>query len=423
MNTLNDLPVQAVVRPVQPQERMRVIDVLRGFALFGILLVNMPLFNMPFQSVLFPLDTTAVAPHDIFAKWLIYFLAESKFYTMFSMLFGLGLTILMERVETRGGRFVTLYIRRLLALLLIGILHVVLFWPGDILIFYALIGFLLIPFRKAQPRTLLIWMFILLTIPVLFNLGTTGLISLARMVPEGAEQMTIAFAEAEAGYMADYETAMEMYSQGSFIAISQQRIYDYSSLGLTALLVMGFNILGMFLLGMYFGKRQIFQNVAAHEPLFKKLLLWGLLIGLPANGIYATIMLTTPRVEPTWMLFVATTVQAIGAPLLMLAYVSGITLLYQSRTWQPRLAHLAPVGQIGLTNYLLQSLIATTLFYSYGLGLFGQVGALLGLGLTVLIYAGQVLFSGWWVKRFIYGPAEWVWRSLTYLKPQPFRKV
>jgi len=129
-----------------------------------------------------------------------------------------------------------------------------------------------------------------------------------------------------------------------------------------------------------------------------------------------------PRYNPSWSLALATAPQGIGAPLLSLGYASALVWLRERPAWGPRLQALAPVGQMALTNYLLQSIVCTLIFYSYGLGLFGKVGAALGILLTIGMYAAQIPLSGWWLRRFRYGPAEWLWRSLTYLKLQPMRR-
>ena len=125
----SDPSARPILAPVQQAERIQIIDILRGFALFGILVVNMAIFSRPFQTILFPADPAAPW-YDRAAEWLIHFLAEGKFYAMFSLLFGLGMILLMERVQARGGRFVPLYVRRLLALLLIGLAHAFLIWPA-----------------------------------------------------------------------------------------------------------------------------------------------------------------------------------------------------------------------------------------------------------------------------------------------------
>ncbi len=417
MNVSNSL-----IAPIQQAERIQIVDILRGFALFGILFVNMTIFSRPIQAILFPVDP-ATPWFDYVAKWLIYFLGEGKFYALFSMLFGLGLTLQMKRIEGRGERFVPLYLRRLIVLLGIGIIHAFLIWMGDILIMYALLGFLLILFRKAKPRSLLVWMVILIALPLLFNAGATLLIELGSSAPEGATQIEAAFARTIAGYTADLENAYRIYANGNFAEITAQRIYDYTSMGLSAFFVMGFNVMAMFLLGVYFGKQEIFRNLEANRDLFRKLLAWGLLIGLGGNALYATLILPISRIEMTWQQLLATVAHGISAPLLMLAYVSAFCLLVLSPGWGKRLQVLAPVGQMALTNYLTQSIICTLIFYSYGLGLFGKMGAAMGIGLTIIIYLLQIPFSHWWMKRFKYGPAEWLWRSLTYGNLQPMKRL
>lgn len=409
------------VAPVQQAERIQIVDILRGFALFGILFVNMTIFSRPLQAILFPIDP-GVAWFDHAAEWLIHFLGEGKFYALFSLLFGLGLTLQMERIEARGGKFVPLYLRRLLILLIFGLVHAFLIWIGDILILYALLGFLLILFRKAKPRTLLIWVIILIALPLLFNAGATALLELGKSFPEGAQQIEAVFAETIAGFEADLVRAYDVYANGNYIEITKQRFDDYTSMGVSAFFVMGFNVLAMFLLGVYFGKRGFFRDLKAHRDLFRKLLIWGLILGLFGNALYASMILSMSRIEPSWPLLLATLAQAIGAPLLMLAYVSAFCLLALSPVWKKRIRVLAPVGQMALTNYLMQSIVCTLIFYGYGLGLFGQMGMAAGIGLTLVIYFLQIPISHWWMKRFKYGPVEWLWRSLTYLKPQPMRR-
>jgi uncharacterized protein len=408
------------IAPVQQTERVQIVDILRGFALFGILLVNMAYFSQPFQTAVFPIDP-GTPWYDKAAAWLVKFLGEGKFYTLFSMLFGLGLTLLMSRIEARGGRFVPLYLRRLLVLLGFGLVHAFLIWIGDILILYALIGFLLILYRKAKPRTLLIWVVILIALPIIFTTAVTGLVELGRSVPEGAEQIEIAFAEVEVGFVADLERAYRVYPVGTFAEITEQRIYDYTSIfGYS--IMSAFSILAMFLVGVYFGKRQLFQNLETNRPFFTKLLLAGLLIGIPANLYYATRAGSLSQLDVSWETLLLQAAQMIGTPLLSLAYVSAFSLLALSPVWGQRLQVLAPVGQMALSNYLTHSIVCTTIFYGYGLGLFGQMGMAVGIGLTFVIYLLQIPISHWWMKRFKYGPAEWLWRSLTYLKPQPMRR-
>jgi uncharacterized protein len=408
--------------PVQPAERVQTIDILRGFALLGILLVNMGIFINPIFSFLLPPDPTNPFV-DKAASWLIHFAAEGKFYSLFSLLFGLGFAIQFIRAEERGRRIVPLYMRRLFVLLLIGLAHAFLVWTGDILIIYAVLGFVLILFRKARPKTLLIWIGVILVGYLLFLTASVGLLQLAQLEPTMAAELNQTFAEQEAYYRAETERGYEVYSEGSFAEITRHRIYEYTTFVSFAAFWMFPGVFIMFLAGLYFGRRRLFFEIEENLPFFRKLFWWGLAIGLPANLLYATVMSgPSSRLELSPAFLAATVAQIVGAPALSLGYVAALTLLSRRETWRKGLGLLAPAGRMALTNYLLQSIICAFIFYGYGLGLFGQVGAAVGLALTLAIFALQIAWSNWWMSRYRYGPAEWLWRSLTYMRPQPMRR-
>jgi uncharacterized protein len=413
---------QRVLAPVRAEARLETLDVLRGFALLGILIVNIAIFSQPAQVIALPLDP-ATPLVDRVADWLIRFLAEAKFYSLFSFLFGLGFALQLQRAEAQGAGIGRVYVRRLLVLLGIGLIHAFLIWVGDVLTLYALLGFVLLAFRKARPRTLLIWAVIFWSLPILFNGGVTALIELARNAgPEVSTEIQKTLDEQEALYVADAERAAQVYAAGDYVAITQQRVQDILSFMFIGNLAMAPNVLAMFLFGLYFGRRRLFENVNDHLPLFRKLLVWGLILGVTGNLIFALLIQSLSRVQPSAPLFLATTGQAIGAPALMLAYMAALTLLNQRAEWQKRLLPLSFMGRLALSNYLSQSILCTLIFYGYGLGLFGQVGLAACLVLVLVIYAVQMLISAWWIKRFQFGPAEWVWRSLTYLRLQPMRR-
>ena len=187
------------------------------------------------------------------------------------------------------------------------------------------------------------------------------------------------------------------------------------------IIFLAFNAFAMFLPGLYAGRRGIFQDIPGHLPLFKKTLWWGLALGAGSNLIYEIANEVNTADGSTWVVLIADSVRTLGAPALSLSYIAALTLLFQLNTWRVRLRPLAAVGRMALTNYLLQSLSATTLFYGYGFGLFGQVGPALGILITLAIFTPQIPLSVWWMGRFHFGPVEWLWRTLTYLRPQPFR--
>ncbi len=407
--------------PIQPSERAVVIDILRGFAVFGILLVNMLYFAHP--AYLAVIDTgSGASPLDRAAGLLIAFFAEGKFFTLFSLLFGLGLAIQLQRAEAAGQSVVPLFVRRLLVLLVIGLAHAVLFWWGDILIYYALLGFLLLLFRNTPPHRLLRWAVAFLAIPLVMTAGGVALFELARTTPEGAVQLEAVLAESEAEFRAAYQKALAVYSGRDFLTMIPQRIADWAFATTGALFGgMLFLVLAMFLVGLYIGKRQLLLNAAEHLPLFRRVFHWGAGIGLAGNLLYVTLAHGESALELTWGTLIGLVSFLIGAPALSLAYAAGIVVLTQRATWHKLIMPLAAVGRTALSNYLLQTLICTTIFYGYGLGLYGQIGPATGLALSIAIFGLQVPLSGWWVKRFRFGPVEWLWRSLTYGKLQPLR--
>lgn len=416
--TLN-APIPQIAAPVATSERIQAVDVLRGFALFGILLVNMAFFGAPVYQFIMATGESPIGI-DAWAAWAIRFIGEGKFYSLFSLLFGFGLTVMMTRAQTRGVSFVPLYIRRLLVLLTFGLIHAVLFWVGDVLVLYALLGFPLLLFRNAKPRTLLIWMGIMLTLVILINGALTGFLALAQSMPESAEMIAQEFAAQRVTYRALTQEAIRAYGSGTFAELQAQRLKDLAFMYSISLFMLP-PIFAMFLLGLYFGKREIFQNIPAHLPLFKRLLVLGLTIGIAGNLLFAFGSQFSLRTEPTLWTWLATTGQTIGAPLLALAYASAIILLMQRAWWAKLFKPLGAMGRMALSNYFFQTIVCTTIFYAYGLGLYGKVDAATGVLLTLAIYFAQIPLSVWWMNHFRFGPLEWLWRSLTYGKWQSMR--
>lgn len=404
------------VSPVMTTERIQVVDTLRGFALFGILLVNMAFFKSSWT----PAQVTASADQstlDRLVTLLIDLLAEGKFFTLFSFLFGYGFAIQMLRAQLKGGSFVPRFFRRLLVLLAIGLSHMLLIWYGDILTSYALIGFVLILFRNRSPRTLLIWATVLLLLQALLAIAGIGLIEMMRTSPDTAAALAPAETQMLNQLTETRDRDLQIYGSGSYPAILTYRVGNLP-LTLIGSLASVPTILAMFLLGLYAGKRGILHDIAAHQVFLRRVGLWGLLLGLIVS---ASLILLQPQLSLFSSFYTQFINIALAGPLLSMGYAATTVLLVQRETWRRRLAPLAAAGRMALTNYLLQSLIFTMIFYGYGLGLFGQVGAAIGLLLCVIIYGLQIPFSIWWLRRFQFGPVEWLWRTLTYLKPQPMR--
>ena len=387
------------------------IDVLRGFALFGILLVNMSLFKAPGSL---PGFLPGEHPLDRAVSLAILAFAQAKFFTLFSFLFGLGFSIQLLNAERRGGRFAPLFLRRLLVLLVFGVVHIVFIWHGDILAVYAVLASLLLLFRKRSPRALLFWAGGLLALQ-LFVVGAalSGLTLLRLAGPEARAMLATAVDTMRAEFASSRATEIAIYSQGTYGDILVERLRGLPETFAQFILYTP-PVFAMFLFGLYAGKRRVFERLHAHGPLLRGVRRWGLALGLLVN---LAITALQARSDTTYAVLLLVLGLTLGGPLLSLGYAAGITLLFQHPSWARRLEPLAAPGRMALTNYLLQSIVCTTLFYSYGGALFGRVGAAGGLLVAVALYALQIPFSVWWLRRFPYGPMEWLWRAATYGRP------
>ena len=390
--------------PTQSHERIEFVDILRGFALIGVLLMNMNAYSghsFTIGQIANSIDKVTVI--------LLQFLLQAKFYSLFSLLFGWGMATQLIRAKTRGTRFLPYYLRRNSILLGIGLIHALLIWDGDILVLYATLAFLLLLFRNRSPKTIL-----------LFSAACLSL-SIVMVLPGETMDLVRSWYNQHTSFLRQNTLSFELYGTGSYLEVLQLRkdqllsFYSYFPYWFG-------NIFSMFLLGLYIGKRGIFNNVPEHQSLIRKVMWVGLALGLVFNGI----VLKT-NIQPTWLpetyhRLATSGARTIGAPALMLFYVSAIVLLARKESWKSRLVQLAPVGRMALSNYLMQSVLCTLIFYGYGLGLYGEISPTVGLILSIFIYLGQMRFSAYWLERYQFGPVEWIWRSLAYGKRQPLRQ-
>ena len=400
--------------PLRAGERITLIDVVRGFALYGVLLGNLIWITQ--EGAVAPAQVAALptAAIDRIVKYGVEFFIDWKFYTLFSFLFGLGFSVQLMRSERRGVAVLPVYGRRLGVLLGFGLVHAYLVWYGDILHHYALLGFLLVLFRERSDRWLLgMGIGLGVVLPAVVRIGQALLdpaTPAAGAAPAELQVLAARFRAFTSGSVVDTLRENAKYALG------------YWTTGVALHFLPA--ILGKFLLGFYAGRRQLLEKPEAHLALFRRLLAWGLLIGVFGNALWvATTALTHSgrlATSSPWVLGAQLPIY-LGVTAMAASYLSGIVLLWQLPCWRPRLARLAPLGQMALTNYLAHSLIYLALFYGFGLTLLGRVGTAFCLALSVVIFAAQILFSTWWLHRFRFGPAEWLWRSLTYGRRQPMR--
>src|SRR6185503_9182487 len=400
--------------PISLSERIEVLDVLRGLAVCGILVGNMQWFSA--YGMMPPSLARQTPMADQVTHWLVWFFVEGKFYSIFSFLFGFGFALQIARAEERGDTKASLFKRRLFWLLIIGLLHAYLLWAGDILSIYALMGFLLIAFRKKTNRSLLKWAFALMAVPILTYILLYVLF--AALVPPEA------LAKLDATQMDFWAGSIRKVQQSSYLQIVTGYNLNYI-VGRYASLILEMRlpkILAMFLLGFYAYRRGFFQNPANHQQFIRRVLVYALALGVIGNVAFATFAGAEAVFPPSPAGVVGVITYAFGVPALALFLIALVVTLWQKAAWRRVLAWLAPVGRMALTKYLLQTVISVLIFYGYGFGFFGKVGAAKATLIALGIFFVQIVASSLWLRYFAYGPMEWIWRQLTYRRRLDLRR-
>jgi uncharacterized protein len=390
-------------RPIPGPERIDMLDAIRGFALFGILLMNLEAFNGPITLALSGIDPSLQGA-DRYADAFIYLFVQGKFWTLFSLLFGIGFAIMHNSVARAGNDFRRIYKRRLWALLAIGAAHGILIWEGDILFAYSVAGFLLLWRLKtdAVPR---LWPIVLIyTLPLAF-IALAG----AFAQPDGQDDSLTKLLEEE----------IRVQGRSSYLEALTWRLGFFAqNLGnLIILLPLTFAI---FSLGVRL-HRTGWSSPAAGRPDGG---------GRRALVCYASgfvLMLASVAYAPHALpvainvtFAVVNILNLLAGILMALGMFFGIRYFWDKPAIQARLACLAPLGRMALTNYLMQSLLCTLFFYGYGLGYFQQLPRAWHIPFAAAVIALQTLYSAWWLNRFRLGPAEYLWRWLTYGKRPKF---
>ena len=398
---MNDEPV----KPISLLERIEVIDVLRGLAVCGILIGNMQ-WNTGYGFM--PPTLEQLTPiYDRITHYLVHVFVEGKFYSIFSFLFGFGFALQIARADMRGDRKASVFKRRLFWLLVIGLIHAFI-WAGDILSVYALMGFILLLFRRKTDRSLFNWSLILIAVPIVTYLLMWLLISISAPADVVAQ---VDNAQADM-----WRHEVEFIPTHGFVDITTG--YNLQMLaGRWAGLIIQMRlpkILAMFLLGCLAYRKGYFQNIPQHRALIRQLMIYGLVGGLILNVMFAWFSHSEADIPPTLSGFVGVVTYAIGVPALALGVIGLVVTLWQFEPWRKVLGVFAPVGRMALTNYLTQTVVSMFIFYGWGLGYYGKVGALTSTLIALAIFAVQIPLSSLWLHYFAYGPVEWVWRQLTY---------
>ncbi len=424
--------------PVPDRERIETLDVLRGAGVLGILVMNVYAFAMPFMAYANPLIMGGAEPVNMATWFLTHILIDQKFMSIFSMLFGAGVFLMAERAAAGGADATRLFLRRQLWLLVIGLVHAYLIWFGDILTFYALIAPVVYLFRHAAPRALIAAACLALPVAVLTSyLGAIAVQDLevraqeissrqaaGEVIGEQERETLDAWADARQVLLpgADELEADLAAHRGSYADVLHYRAAVVLWLQLEGL---PFFVLwragGLMLLGMALLKLGVLSGDRT-AGFYRGLTIGGYLLGLPLT-IYSAVNAHAHAFDPIYMLKIGGIYNYVGSVFVALGHVGLVILIVRRGAMAKLTARLAAVGRMALTNYLMHSIVMTSLFYGYGLGLYGQipragqmvfVAGLIGLQLTV---------SPWWLARFRFGPAEWLWRSLACGQPQSMRRI
>jgi uncharacterized protein len=379
---------------VPPVERLEILDILRGFALFGVLLVN-------FTGAL-PKPISAV---DHGTAGFIALFATDSFYPLFAMLFGMGLVLQFARWEASGAPALRLYLRRVGGLFLLGLAIWCLLVPWWILFQYSVSALALIPLRRARPRTLLlaaagVYLVTIVAIPEFRR--ATGI----RESPFAPREEMRANQEAMNQLSKEGPYPELVVARGRSIAMFLTHRRWYLSLG--------FQPLALLLLGAAIAKSCVMEHLQHYRPRLRQIVVWGGLFGLGAKLF--ELWRSTMDVDFSGLVGrMLARVLDLGQYALAFAYAAVVCLLFLAAgPWRRRLAPLAAVGRTAISNIFLQFLIIGTLLYGIGFGLSGRIPALPYLGVTILIFACEIWLSGWWLERHRFGPLEWLWRTLTY---------
>jgi uncharacterized protein len=395
---------------IEKSSRIEIIDVLRGFTLLSIILVH---FTEQYYAGQPPKIHENFGAHnlaDMIVQGFVGIFISGKFFMIFSFLFGMSFFIQLDKSDG-SPKFLFRFAWRLMVLFLIGFVHH-LHYRGDILTIYAVLGFgLLICYKLPDNFLLMLALLLVLNLPTIIT-RTSEVIS-----PSATSS----------SFFNPEQRPLEVYydtlKSGSYLEILRANFYEFKT-------KFDFQIesgriyitLGLFLLGLYAGRKKVFENRA----FFKKLVRYGLwtLLGCVIFALLLALIIFVAKVEMTQPLqfLLGGSVYDIFNAALAAIYVGLIVTLFQKEKWHKRLMNFYEVGRMGLTTYLMQAVIGTVLLFSYGFNLLGEYGASVWALAGLAVFFLQILFSKWWLSRFQFGPVEWLWRSLTYLKIQSLRK-
>ena len=425
------------LRAVTPRtDRIGLVDALRGLALAGIVVVH---FGEQYLGFMPPPDHRTYAIHgtlDGVLEGLAWVFIRGKGFGLFSLLFGLSFALQMQSADRRDPSrdFRPRFAWRLLILFGIGCLHG-LVYCGDILTVYALLGLPLIAFYRVRDR----WLFVL---AVVLMIGTPRIVQRALLGPTSPEQAKAERQREDAAAARHWQAL----ASGNVRSVAWNNATDglrgkwdfqFGPIG------RGYQTFALFLLGLWAGRRRVFEDVEAHIDLWRRLRRWAGWSTLALPLLMAALFFAGRALSggashggaqagsagggaegpdlTSWPVTAGLCLFDVWNGIMTLFYVAAFVLLFQRPRWQPRLLRCAAVGRMALSSYVTQTLIGAVVFFGLGLGLLGKVGNTVTLPAGAALFALQMWACAWWLERFRFGPLEWLWRSLTWLRVEPLR--
>lgn len=402
--------------PTTEKQRFIILDAMRGLALLGICLANFPEFGLWTFLSREAQEAMATAHADNAVRFIQYVLVDAKFYSIFSILFGIGFSIILSHSEDRGNSGIPLFYRRMLALLGIGIMHLMLLWSGDILALYAVTGMLLPLIRKLSDRRLLVLAGVCFILPVLLDmwqeLSGTSI---------SAPLVSAWWVKAHSYGITENNFATWLRDADGYLGVHQflmqgaiERMYEFVD-GHRLL-----KVLGLFIIGYIIGRNRLYAHLVENKHRISKVFIISIAIGLPTSILYAH----SATSEHCWGLTVHSLLYAISAYPMAMAYIAAFCLLFLRRPKSLLFSLLAKPGRMALTNYLSQSLLGIAIYYGIGFGMGLSMGLWQIELIALSVFLLQIFLSHLWMHYFRYGLVEWLWRILTYRRwLNPVRKI
>jgi uncharacterized protein len=394
------LQVSSPAAPQNPSDRIGAIDILRGIALFGVLMVNLVTgFRVDIFQQFLP-STGATTGLDYYVETGVGVFLELKAFALFSFLFGVGLAIQFERLAETQRRLLLL-VRRLVVLLGFGLIHFFLIWNGDILTEYALVGLIALPLIYLSN----VWLVTFALLLLAFYMG------LPHSLPPDF------FWPSTAWLQQHVESARHVYASGTYAKILKFSWQEIPHL-IPLHVAIAARTLALFLLGAVAWRTGLLRQPERHKPLLLGMMGLGLLVGTALSLLEAV----APNSTWSGMARSLDSFTPLSPVILAMGYMSAVICLVSFTRARYVLSVFGPLGQMAFTNYLMESLIFCVIFYGYGLGYFGKLDAATALVIGILVYAAQIVGSMWWLRRYRFGPMEWLWRTLMYGVFQPMKR-